>query len=940
MSSSSNYFLSFVRSGLARMIEGNALAAGQLRASKSLVPVRLSVADEKEATPITLYLRGPADVSAVNASPRERGSIVRRVFPRPDSKDCASGIFVAMDFDEVDFPWKYTPVAASGSQLAPWICLLVMGTGTTEATLRSAGRGQERDSRVEQIVDIKAGTPMPDLAESWVSAHVQIASALAEQAGYAISKDGSLDPAETSRLLKERPELATSRLLSLRRVEKGKGYIALLVPAYQAGVDSGLGRTPGPGVSGSDPAWVGAVAPAEGLTLPVYASWNFETSASPADFEELVRQIRPGSLPTSAGGFPGYVRSVQSGTYYPLQFEGMIAAPGSQHRPWPGDAGDYVTELGIMLRAGLATAAGPAPYQDPFFMPPVYGRWHARVTSLGSAHTRWVEDLNLDPRYRHAASVGTGLVQMDQETLVAEAWAKVGEVREANRALRAAQLGAQASDSILSRVASADLAQRLSMTSPVHARVPGAAQTVERELRGTELPSGALSPVFLRLSRPGGPLLKRAAATRKGPLVPSTMVAGWATKGASRIVPAIRDGAVRWSTMAPAGEAKGVAARPVARPPAGGPGVAGLAGVPPAAGPAPAGLPALLVKLNGSFAAPVAQRLPGLPAADLQSAWNRVVATLDPHKAIGRALFERIRIPGASARTRERLHPVMAYPTMEHPVSAALAKYSPESFLPGIGEIGRDMVVCGETNPVAVHALLAGTNHEMGRELLWRGYPTDCRGTYFRRFWDRRDAAGKPLDDISPMHSWGKSLGLNPAPGGPTTPEAVLIVRSALFHKFPATHVYAVSAVRQGGVLSAGDLDDAARHVFPTFQGWLGPEIRYFGFPFTPAAAISGDGYYFIFEEQPGQPRFGLDEGSAGVGPLSSWDNLTWSQLGTASGAYMSVAPAPAVAAPPPADPAGRPVGNPAWASSAGSMAAILLQRPVRATVHARRLIR
>ena len=23
----------------------------------------------------------------------------------------------------------------------------------------------------------------------------------------------------------------------------------------------------------------------------------------------------------------------------------------------------------------------------------------------------------------------------------------------------------------------------------------------------------------------------------------------------------------------------------------------------------------------------------------------------------------------------------------------------------------------------------------MGRELLWRGYPTDQRGTYFRRFW-------------------------------------------------------------------------------------------------------------------------------------------------------------------------------------------------------------
>ena len=43
-----------------------------------------------------------------------------------------------------------------------------------------------------------------------------------------------------------------------------------------------------------------------------------------------------------------------------------------------------------------------------------------------------------------------------------------------------------------------------------------------------------------------------------------------------------------------------------------------------------------------------------------------------------------------------------------------------------------------ETNRRFVEAYMVGLNHEMGRELLWRGYPTDQRGTYFDAFWDPR----------------------------------------------------------------------------------------------------------------------------------------------------------------------------------------------------------
>ena len=44
---------------------------------------------------------------------------------------------------------------------------------------------------------------------------------------------------------------------------------------------------------------------------------------------------------------------------------------------------------------------------------------------------------------------------------------------------------------------------------------------------------------------------------------------------------------------------------------------------------------------------------------------------------------------------------------------------------------------------------MVGLNHEMMRELLWREYPTDQRGTAFHRFWGR---SGPQPDDIGNVH--------------------------------------------------------------------------------------------------------------------------------------------------------------------------------------------
>ena len=68
-------------------------------------------------------------------------------------------------------------------------------------------------------------------------------------------------------------------------------------------------------------------------------------------------------------------------------------------------------------------------------------------------------------------------------------------------------------------------------------------------------------------------------------------------------------------------------------------------------------------------------------------------------------------------------------------------------FLPGVGVLPNDFIMAVKTNPRFVEALMLGANHEMGREMLWQGFPTDQRGTPFQHFWQRLDERGRHRAD-------------------------------------------------------------------------------------------------------------------------------------------------------------------------------------------------
>jgi hypothetical protein len=91
-----------------------------------------------------------------------------------------------------------------------------------------------------------------------------------------------------------------------------------------------------------------------------------------------------------------------------------------------------------------------------------------------------------------------------------------------------------------------------------------------------------------------------------------------------------------------------------------------------------------------------------------------------------------------------------------------LADKSSEMFLPNIHHIANNSISLLETNQKFIESYMLGVNHEFARELLWREYPTDQRGSYFRQFWEPRgyhddehldaDALKEKLYDIPRIH--------------------------------------------------------------------------------------------------------------------------------------------------------------------------------------------
>lgn len=206
---------------------------------------------------------------------------------------------------------------------------------------------------------------------------------------------------------------------------------------------------------------------------------------------------------------------------------------------------------------------------------------------------------------------------------------------------------------------------------------------------------------------------------------------------------------------------------------------------------------------------------------------------------------------------------VMAWPHLHKALYADLVAYDRNAFMPGVDDLPQDLIMLVQVNQFFIDAVMAGANHEMNRELLWRGFPTDLRGTPFQRFWRQR------LDDMEPMHLWNaQPLGLRDDPNLTDPNRVALLVRGQLLRRYPNTAVYAWRKRTTPANPDPNDPDHTQLKKTPdggaapidiqqpVFQGVIPPDITFFGFDIDKEDVGQ---WCFVLEEQMTEPRFGFD---------------------------------------------------------------------------------
>ena len=200
-------------------------------------------------------------------------------------------------------------------------------------------------------------------------------------------------------------------------------------------------------------------------------------------------------------------------------------------------------------------------------------------------------------------------------------------------------------------------------------------------------------------------------------------------------------------------------------------------------------------------------------------------------------------------------YPVMAYPDFLEPTYFYLRELSKKYITPSAGLLQKNSITYFHTNNEFEESFLMGMNTEMGKELLWREYPTDQRGSYFRKFWDQTTLPSKgQIDkyyDVKPLHLWENNLGKNHMEGK----EGMLVfaICGQLMQTYPNTTIYL--SVMQNNKLV---MKKAAE-----MTSWLDEQTYLVGFSGVSTYALQG--YYLTFEQQPLSLQFERSKGSNSI---------------------------------------------------------------------------
>ena len=314
----------------------------------------------------------------------------------------------------------------------------------------------------------------------------------------------------------------------------------------------------------------------------------------------------------------------------------------------------------------------------------------------------------------------------------------------------------------------------------------------------------------------------------------------------------------------------------------------------------------------------VHQTLPPSPperaGIGIETTVTKLKEVLNPSVAIPKRAEFMLKIPvrirDSYLLPQKTLVTVMAHPVFTQPMYRPMREISSELLVPNLQLIPNNTVSLMETNQRFIEAYMVGLNHEMACELLWREFPTDQRGSYFRQFWDIGDVVNQnsalsqsqieeSLLDITKLHTWEPTTDLGkhenrPLPPGGDKDESrlVLVVRGDLLKKYPTVVIYAQRAkwteVEPNHFIRELDNSDPTQTIKnPIFKAEINPDIRFLGFELTKKIAKGNSnpqdadpGWFFVLQERPGEPRFGLDNLSVDSPDTpDKWNDVAWEHL-------------------------------------------------------------
>jgi hypothetical protein len=895
-------FLPWLRLGMANQITTADLDTAI--ATRATMPVSLTVSgrgpddasiSSTVAKDVALY--GPGDVIGID--PR---AIVKHE-PRDHITNFEPNYLPYVEFYEEDFPWRYTPAAPDEAlhRLRPWLALVVL-------TEEEFGDAAITTGQPLPAIEVTAAveTVFPPADQLWAWAHVHANKDLIQADGVVTSADGVTAGSRLEDVIRQNADHAYSRVLSPRRLAPDTGYHAFLVPSFESGRLAGIGldpTDPNPERFATQSAWATYTDRPVGAIYPYYTRWYFKTGTV-GDFEYLVRLLKPRPPDSRLGRRDMDVQrpgSNLTGIEIPelggvLRVGGALQVPAEAltddeeaeaaayeewdtpfPHPFQSDLADFINLADDYRRAGDP---------DPLITPPLYGRWHAlseRILTDADGDEliptdNWLHEVNLDPRFRVVAGLGTQVIEKNQEAYMDAAWAQVGDVIAANRRIRLAQIAQSAGivwhTAHVRPLGALGVQKSLLFTAPMQRRVVSEGLVVKHRFAGSTVPSALLSSPLRRVLRPrdhiarrlgfGSPagaenLIERvnlgeisAAPPRSTPDALPTLDEladeideqdtraplldlfrrfawlPWVLLGVllalAVVVIVLLPGAVGWVLglaiaagavalvvwlrRAAAGPDLAEAARPGGNAPEV---IDALPTFPdftiadpaePAPDPRPGGGPdspeatrfkqALkdthqMLATSADLGTPPVRRPVDLVALD-----GAVITGIDPAVTIPAYTMAGITIPARiAALNLEVFREAMAYPEFDIPMYEPLLRLPGENFLPNIDKIPPNTITLLETNQRFIEAYLLGANVAMASELLWREYPTDQRGSYFRQFWDPSgtiDRAGltkeelrEKLRDIPPIHTWSRFSHLGDhdhrEQPGENEEEVVLVIR-------------------------------------------------------------------------------------------------------------------------------------------------------------------